>query len=302
MVISVREKPIQGSIVALVTPMLRDNSVDFNALDGLVMRHLEAKTDAFVVLGTTGEAATLTSSEKEQVVRRIVSKVNGASTVWVGTGTLSTAETIENSRQAESWGADGCLVVVPPYIKPVQAGLLAHFTAVADAVSIPIMLYNVPGRTVAGLEIQTISELVEHDNIVAIKEASGDLGFFSKVLEVCADKAAVLTGNDPEVYDVMLKGAQGVVSVAANVVPSIMKRMTSCMLDGRSGEGSELSSSLSALNEVLFIESNPIPVKHVLVLQNLIQPVYRLPLTPLGHEHHERIAKIWSEIKEEDKI
>lgn len=278
-----------GSLVAVVTPMHQDGAVDFACLERLVDWHVEQGTDGVVVAGTTGESATLTKAEHVEVVRVAARRAAGRIPVIAGVGSNSTAQTIDLARTVEGLPVDGYLVVVPYYNKPTQEGMFRHFSAVADAVSRPVMLYNVPGRTVADLQPATVARLARHPRIFGIKEATGDLARATAVRELCGRDFRLYSGDDATAREFMLQGGHGVVSVTANVAPRAMSRLCRAALAGDAVEAATIDRTLESLHRDLFVESNPIPVKWALERMGLIPGGIRLPLTPLSPEHHARV-------------
>lgn len=280
----------RGSLVALVTPMRPDGAVDFGSLERLVDWHVEQGTDGLVIAGTTGESATLTKSEHVEVVRVAAERARGRLPVIAGTGSNSTAQTIDLSLAVASLPIDGYLVVVPYYNKPTQEGLFRHFTAVADAVDRPVMLYNVPGRTVADLLPATVARLAAHPRIMGIKEATGDLARAAAVRASCGSNFALYSGDDATTREFILQGGQGVVSVTANVAPAQMAAMCRAALAGDAPSALALDTPLAGLHQDLFIESNPIPVKWALWRMGMIPDGIRLPLTPLSEASQARVT------------
>ena len=272
---------ITGSIVALVTPMHEDGSLDWAALEGLLDLHLQEGTAAIGVTGTTGESATLTVPEHCAVIRHCVEYSAGRVPVIAGTGANSTREAIELTTAAANAGADACLLVVPYYNRPTQAGLYAHFSAVADAVDIPQILYNVPARCAADLANDTAVALSRHGNIVGIKDATGNIDRARDLIERVSDDFAIYSGDDPTARELMLAGGHGNVSVTANVVPALMAALCEAAIAGDSERAAELDARMAALTAALFIEPNPIPVKWALAQMGLVGEGIRLPLTPL---------------------
>ena len=252
---------ITGSLVAIITPMTSDGSVDFDALGRLIELHIAAGTDGLVVAGTTGESATLTKPEHVAVIEAAINYVGGRIPVIAGTGSNSTAQTIELSCTVDALGVDGFLVVTPYYNKPPQAGLVRHFTAIADAVSRPVMLYNVPGRTGVDMLPATVAKLASHPQITGIKEATGDVSRVAVLRKLCGEDFALYSGDDPTGREFMLAGGQGVVSVTANVAPHTMAAMCKAALAGDASLAAQLDEPLAGLHEDLFVESNPIPIK-----------------------------------------
>ena len=276
--------------MALVTPMRPDGAVDFGSLERLVDWHVEQGTDGLVIAGTTGESATLTKSEHVEVVRVAAERARGRLPVIAGTGSNSTAQTIDLSLAVASLPIDGYLVVVPYYNKPTQEGLFRHFTAVADAVDRPVMLYNVPGRTVADLLPATVARLAAHPRIMGIKEATGDLARAAAVRASCGSNFALYSGDDATTREFILQGGQGVVSVTANVAPAQMAAMCRAALAGDAPSALALDTPLAGLHQDLFIESNPIPVKWALWRMGMIPDGIRLPLTPLSEASQARVT------------
>lgn len=273
-----------GSLVAIVTPMHPDGGVDFDAFARLIEGHVEAGSDGLVVAGTTGEAATLTKSEHVEVIAKATEIAAGRLPVIAGTGSNSTAQTVDLSLEVDSLALDGYLIVTPYYNKPTQEGLVRHFTAVADAVSKPVMLYNVPGRTAVDMLPATVAHLAGHDNIFGIKEATGDVSRVASLRELCGDEFALYSGDDATCREFILAGGQGVVSVTANVAPRAMAEMCRAALSGDANLAAALDSPLQSLHNDLFVEANPIPVKWVLHRLGLMGPGIRLPLLPLSDE------------------
>jgi 4-hydroxy-tetrahydrodipicolinate synthase len=275
-----------GSMVALVTPMFADGSVDYEALHRLIEFHVENGTDAIVAVGTTGESATLSEKEHCDVVRFVVEKVAKRMPVIAGTGSNSTQEAIELSRSAQLSGADGCLLVTPYYNKPTQAGLVAHHKAIAAAVDLPQILYNVPGRTVCDMQPETVAQLADVKNIVGIKEATGDISRVTQILALCGDAIDVYGGDDATTVDLVKAGGKGTISVTANVAPKAMHDMLTAALAGDFDKAYAIDETLQALHRDLFLESNPIPVKWALSEMGMMQGGIRLPLTELSACHH----------------
>jgi len=282
---------ISGSIVALVTPMLDDGSVDWDRMDALLEMHIRAGTKAIVSVGTTGESATLSVEEHCQVIAHTVKKVGGAIPVIAGTGANSTDEAIELTAAARADGADACLLVTPYYNKPTQEGLYRHHRKIAEAVSIPQILYNVPGRTGVDMLPATIGRLADIDNIVGVKEATGNLERGREVLDVCAGRIAVYSGDDITAAELILMGAVGNISVTANVAPVLMARLCELALAGDAPATRALNARLLPLSKALFLESNPIPVKWALARQGRIAGHLRLPMTELAPAFHESLTE-----------
>ena len=281
----------QGSMVALATPMLDDGSVDDQTLAALIEFHVDSGTDAIVAVGTTGESATLTVPEHAQVIKQVIKLVAGRIPVIAGTGANATAEAVELTRHAKDAGADACLLVTPYYNKPTQQGLFQHFQAVAKAVDVPQILYNVPGRTALDMLPETTARLSRLDNIVGIKEAFGTVARIQELLSVCSDDFMIVTGDDATAMESMLAGAHGDISVTANVVPRQMHLMCKAAIAGDRAAAESIEASISDLHQVLFLESNPIPVKWALHTMKRMGAGIRLPLTTLASEYHEPVKK-----------
>ena len=278
-----------GSMVALVTPMREDGVVDQDSLAALIEFHVSQGTDAIVAVGTTGESATLDEAEHCAVIRDVVELARGRIPVIAGTGANSTTEAITLTRCAREAGADACLLVTPYYNKPTQEGLYQHFRAVAEAVPIPQILYNVPGRTACDLLPETVERLCRTSNIVGIKEATGDLERARDILDRCGETLDLYSGDDATAREVILLGGRGVISVTANVAPALMREMATAALAGDRDKAQAIDARLAALHRDLFVESNPIPVKWALSEMGMIPPGIRLPLTPLAEEYHDRV-------------
>jgi len=272
----------KGSLVALVTPMHGDGSIDFDALTRLVEFHIENGTDAIVAVGTTGESATLDFNEHIRVVEHVVNVVAGRIPVIAGTGANATHEAIHLTRDAKAAGADACLSVTPYYNKPTQEGLYRHFSAIVEAVELPLILYNVPGRTACDMQPDTVERLADHPLIVGIKEASGSLARITELVDRFEGRFAVYSGDDNLACEAILHGAQGAVSVTANVAPAAMHAMTAAALAKDRIRAKNLDAQLVGLHRELFCEANPIPVKWALAQMGLIGPTLRLPMTPLS--------------------
>jgi 4-hydroxy-tetrahydrodipicolinate synthase len=273
---------LQGSMVALVTPMSEDGGLDEAALRGLVDWHVAEGTDAIVVVGTTGESATLDEEEHCYLIRLVVELAAKRIPVVAGTGANSTTEAIDLTGCAKAAGADACLLVTPYYNKPTQQGLYLHHKAVAEAVDIPQILYNVPGRTGCDMLPETVGRLAAIPNIVGVKEATGDLSRVPRIRELAGSGFAIYSGDDATARELMLLGGQGVISVTANVAPGPMHRMSAAALAGRRAEAEAIDATLAGLHKSLFVESNPIPVKWALAEMGRIGTGIRLPLTWLS--------------------
>ena len=273
---------ITGSIVALVTPMHPDGAIDWQALARLIEYHIESGTAGLGVVGTTGESPTLTVPEHCEVIRFAVEQAGGRIPVVAGTGGNSTHEAIELTVSAAEVGADYSLSVTPYYNRPTQQGLFEHFQAVAVAVNLPIILYNVPGRTGCDLLNETVVRLSQIDNIVAIKDATGDVQRGSRLIEAVPDGFAVFSGDDATALELMRHGARGNVSVTANIAASDMAAMCHLALAGEWEAAADIDAKLATLNDLLFSEANPIPVKWAMAHRGMIDSGIRLPLTPLS--------------------
>lgn len=269
-------------MVALVTPMLEDESVDFESLARLVEFHIESQTDAIVAMGTTGESATLDFEEHCEVVRFVVEKVNGRIPVIAGTGANSTSEAIQLTQCAKDAGADACLLVSPYYNKPTQEGLFLHHKKIAETVDIPQILYNVPGRTAVDMLPETVIRLSKVPNIIGVKEATGDISRVARIKAGVADGFDLYTGDDATAVDFILAGGHGGISVTANIVPKKLHDIYTLALAGDAEQARALDASLQALHRDIFIESNPIPVKWAVAKMGLMGGTLRLPLTPLS--------------------
>jgi len=279
----------RGSMVALVTPMHTDGSVDFDSLSRLLELHIESGTSAIISMGTTGESATLDEKEHCEVIRRTVEMVDNRIPVIAGTGANSTTEAISLSRCAMQAGADACLLVTPYYNKPTQEGLYLHHKMIAEAVPIPQILYNVPGRTAVDMLPETIARLAKISNIIGVKEATGDLSRLTQIRELCGDNFDIYSGDDATGTEFMLLGGNGVISVTNNIVPKAMSEMCEAALAGDRAKAEELNKPLMGLHNDLFIEANPIPVKWALTEMGKMPAGIRLPLTPLSEQYHETL-------------
>jgi 4-hydroxy-tetrahydrodipicolinate synthase len=276
----------QGSMVALVTPMKTGVApqvdLDWEALVGLVDFHIREQTDAIVAVGTTGESATLDEREHCEVIRRVVERVKGRVPVIAGTGANSTTEAIALTRSAKDAGADACLLVTPYYNKPTQEGLFLHYKAVAEAVDIPQILYNVPGRTACDMQPETITRLATVKNIIGVKEATGDLQRLAYLRKSCPEDFLLLSGDDATAMEFLLQGGHGVITVTGNVAPRLMHDMCLAAISGDRARAEELDKHLSGLHRDLFVEANPIPAKWCVHKLGLIEAGIRLPLTWLS--------------------
>ena len=274
-----------GSCCAIITPFDKDGNVNFDTLEKIIEFQIEGKTDCICACGTTGEASTMNDKEHLEAIEFIVNKVNGRIPVIAGTGSNDTSYAIKLSKEAEELGADGLLLVTPYYNKTTQKGLIAHFTAIADAVNIPIILYNIPGRTGMNMEVSTIKELANHKNIVAVKEASGNISYAAKLIAECGDDIDVYSGNDDMIVPLMSLGAKGVISVLSHVIPKQTHDMVQYCLDNNYAEATKLQIDYLDLINNLFIEVNPIPVKEAMNMMGVNVGKCRLPLVEMTDEH-----------------
>jgi 4-hydroxy-tetrahydrodipicolinate synthase len=281
----------QGSLVALVTPMQEGGAIDESAMQRLIDFHVEQHSDALIAVGTTGESATLNEKEHCHLLRRTVEMAAGRIPVIAGTGANSTREAIDLTRCAMDAGVDACLLVTPYYNKPTQEGLYQHHKAVAEAVPVPQILYNVPGRTAVDMLHETVERLAPIDNIIGIKEATGDMERARRLVECCGDRLDIYSGDDATAMELMLLGGKGNISVTANVAPQAMHDMCAAALAGDRETASAINAPLESLHQCLFVESNPIPVKWALYEMGLIPAGIRLPMTTLSSEHHETIRQ-----------
>ncbi|MGB5561936.1 MAG: 4-hydroxy-tetrahydrodipicolinate synthase [Sedimenticolaceae bacterium] len=277
---------IQGSLVAIVTPMHPDGRVDGEAFRRLIDWHVEQGTDAIVAVGTTGESATLDEQEHCDTIALAVQQVAGRIPLIAGTGANSTSEAISLTRCAQQAGADACLLVTPYYNKPTQEGLYLHHKAVAEAVAIPQILYNVPGRTAVDMLPETVARIARIDNVIGVKEATGILERITLLRELTSPDFAIYSGDDATAREAMLLGANGNISVTANVVPAAMHAMCSAALVGDAARAAEIDATLAGLHSNLFLEANPIPVKWALAEMGLMSSGIRLPLTWFSEKYH----------------
>ena len=276
----------QGSMVALITPMTDVGDLDSAALEALVAFHLESGTDAIVAMGTTGESATFTHKDHRNIVKQIITYVGGKIPVIAGTGSNSTQEALELTQAARDSGADGALLVSPYYNKPPQEGLYQHYKLIAEKVALPQVLYNVPGRTAGDILPETVERLSSISNIVAIKEATGDLERAKDIMQRCGDRIDVLSGDDGTAMDLILLGGKGNISVTANVAPAEMHEMCKAALAGNREKAEEINKPLLSLHSKLFVEANPIPVKWLMHKMGYGSNALRLPLVPMGEEFY----------------
>lgn len=280
--------PFTGSIVALVTPF-RDGEVDYATLDALVDRQIAAGQRGLVPCGSTGESATLSHDEHARVVEAVVRRAAGRVPVIAGTGSNSTAEAIHLTREAEAAGANGALLISPYYNKPTQEGIIAHYRAVAESTSLPLIVYNIPGRTASTIEPSTLARLAEIDNIVAVKDSTGSLDRVMDTIALCGERLAVLSGDDSLTYPMIAMGAVGGISAVANVIPNEMASLTDQALAGHFAEALRLHYAALPVMRACFLETNPIPIKAALALLGLCREDVRLPLTPMSRGPRERL-------------
>jgi len=280
-----------GSIVAIVTPMTDEGQLDLEALRELVDWHIEQGTSGIVVMGTTGESGTVTEQEYFLAIKTVVEQAAGKIRIIAGSGAMSTDKTISLTNEVKKLGVDGALVVTPYYCKPSQQGLLAHFKAVAENCDLPIILYNVPGRTAVDLLPQTVAELAKLDNIVGIKEATGDVTRVTELNRLLETPITILSGDDATAYDFMKLGGHGVISVTANVAPGLMSKMCELADAQNWKQAALINDKLMGLNEKLFLEANPIPVKWALYRMNKMGRGIRLPLTELESRFHAQVTQ-----------
>jgi len=290
------KQPFQGAGTALITPFKSDGSVDEKALRRLVDFQINAGIGMILPCGTTGEGATLDESETDRVTEIVIEQVNRRALVIVGAGSNSTLKAIQGTKRAKKLGADGVLSVGPYYNKPTQQGFYEHFKAIAESEDIPIVVYNVPGRTAGNIEAKTTLRLAEIPNIVAVKESSGNLG---QIMDVIRDRPAtfrVLAGDDWIALAAIVLGADGVVSVVSNETPGMMRAMVDAAIQGNLAKARELHYKLLPLMNMNFIESNPIPVKAALAMMGMIEETYRLPLVRMNPANREKLAKVVEEL------
>ncbi len=278
---------LRGSIVAIVTPMTQTGAIDFDALHRLVDFHIENQTDGIVIVGTTGESPTVDITEHRALIEKTVHFANGKIPVIAGTGANSTQEAIELTRFAKEAGAVAGLSVVPYYNKPTQEGMYQHFKSIAEAVDLPLVLYNVPGRTGCDMQPETVRRLAQVQNIIGIKEATGNIERASALIYTLPEEFAVYSGDDASCLALMLLGGAGVISVTANVAPRAMHDLCVAAFAGDLKTANTINSKLFALHQKLFVEANPIPTKWALIEMGLIGSGVRLPLTPLSSSYHD---------------
>lgn len=282
---------LQGSLVAIVTPMHEDGVLDLSALRSLIDFHINQGTDGIVVVGTTGESPTVDFEEHCLLISTTIEHAAGRIPVIAGTGANSTSEALELTRQAQSLGADACLLVTPYYNKPTQEGLYQHFRTLAESVDIPQILYNVPGRTGCDISNDTILRLAQIPNIIGVKDATGNIERGTDLLLRVPPRFAVYSGDDASSLPLLLMGGHGVISVTANVAPKLMHDMCMAASSGNVSEARSLNARLFPLHQKLFVEANPIPVKWALQEMGLIESGIRLPMVPLSPQHHDVLRK-----------
>src|SRR5512145_689693 len=280
----------KGSMVALVTPF-RDGAVDWKSLDGLIDFHLQNGTHGIVPCGTTGESATLSHKEHDEVIRAVIKTVSKRVPVIAGTGSNSTAEAVRLTRAAEQSGADGALLISPYYNRPTQEGIYQHYRKVASEVGIPIIVYNIPGRTGSKIEPETLARMAEINNIAGVKEATGSVDQAIDVIRLCGDRLAVYSGEDSLIFSLMALGGKGVISTVANVAPKETSALAESCLAGNWQRGRELQFKLMPLIRSVFIETNPIPIKTALSLMNKCTGELRLPLTPMAEGNLKKLTQ-----------
>ena len=278
-----------GSMVAVATPMNEDGSIDYDSYENLIEFHIENKTDAIVPVGTTGESATINHDEHCEIVSFVVDKVSKRIPVIAGTGANSTSEAIALTKYAYEAGVDGCLSVTPYYNKPTQEGLYQHYKAIAEAVPVPLIPYNVPGRTSVDMLPKTVERFLKINNIVAVKEAIGDLKRIKKLVDICGSKINILSGDDLTAMEALLIGGKGVITVTGNIAPKYMHLMCKAAIEGDRKLAQEYDKKIVGLHKDLFLESNPIPPKWALHKMGLIKNGIRLPLTSFSEEHHAKL-------------
>ncbi|BAH07890.1 4-hydroxy-tetrahydrodipicolinate synthase [Clostridium kluyveri] len=276
----------KGSGVAIVTPF-NDKGVDLKKLEELLEWHIESGTDAIIICGTTGEASTMTEQERKDAIKLTVDVVKNRIPVIAGTGNNCTQSSVDMSKWAESVGVDGLLVITPYYNKTTQKGLIEHFKAVASGVKVPIVVYNVPGRTGMNVQPKTLKELCEIENIAAIKEASGDISQIAQMKALCRDRIDIYSGNDDQVIPILSVGGIGVISVLANIIPKDMHNMCKLFLEGKTEEALKIQLDSFALNKAMFIETNPIPVKTAMNILGMNAGKLRLPLCDMSQANLE---------------
>ena len=280
---------LKGSFVALVTPMTQNGDVDWSALEALIDWHLQSGTHGIVPVGTTGESATLDVGEHTKVIAATVKRVNGRVPVVAGTGANATREAIELTQRGKDVGADAALLVTPYYNKPTQEGLYQHYSAIAEAVDIPMVLYNVPPRTACDMSAETVARLAPNERIIGIKEACGDPDRVAEIRALVSDDFIVVSGEDAQTLTMFGHGAVGTISVTANVAPHLMSKFCEHFLDGEIDAARHLDARLQPIHEILFVETSPIPTKWALNAMGRIDTGIRLPLVSLSEQHHQEM-------------
>lgn len=281
----------QGSLVALVTPFDKNNQVDYSSLKRLIDFHVDSGSNGLVIAGTTGEAATLTRSEHIMLIERAVELSAGRIPIIAGTGSNSTDQTLDLSQAVSNFNIDACLIVVPYYNKPTQEGIYKHFSVIADNLDKPVMMYNVPGRTVADMQPETVGRLSKNKNIIGIKEATGDIKRLTAIKELVSSDFLLFSGDDFTLYPFIKEGGHGVITVSGNVAPAQVAKLCRLAREGQHEEAITLDNSLQALNSALFVESNPIPVKWAVSQMGLMEEWIRLPLTSYESQFHSQMIK-----------
>ena len=287
--------PFTGSLVALVTPF-QDGEVDHEALKALVDRQIEAGQKGLVPCGSTGESATLEYAEHARVVETVVKHAAGRVPVVAGTGSNSTAEAIRFTKEAEEAGANGALLISPYYVKPTQDGIYDHYRAVAESTSLPLVVYNIPGRTASTIEIPTLARLAQIDNVVAVKDSTGSLDRVMDTIAACGEKLAVLSGDDSLTLPLVAMGAVGAISAVSNVIPAEMARLTDAALAGRWDEARSMHYHVLPLIRACFLESNPIPIKAAVAMLGGCNDFVRLPLRPMSDEPRAKLREVMQEL------
>ncbi len=297
-----QKNSLSGVITALITPFLDDGSIDWQTFDKLLEQQMNAGVAGVVINGTTAESPTLSPAERRRCIEYAIQKCKSSMLVIAGTGTNNTAETIEFTRAAGEWGASAALVVVPYYNKPTQAGLFAHFSKIADISQIPIILYNVPSRTSVGLTAETIASLSLHENIIGIKEATGDLTFLKTIQKAVSKKRKTkfyyLSGDDVTFLPFLKAKGDGIISVASNLLPKLTKSIYANFANKKPTEANQTFKKLLPLFKALFIESNPVPVKTLMARRDGFSPFVRLPLVGISQENSDKLFSIWSKLSE----
>lgn len=289
---------LKGLFTALVTPFSSDGSIDYSSLSALIEAQIAAAVDGIVLLGTTGESPCISHTERQTLLATVAQQIDGRCQFIVGTGSNNTAQAIAYSQAAEQAGADALLVVNPYYNKPTQKGLYLHFTAIADSVNIPIILYNIAGRTAVNVATNTLLELAKHPRIVAVKEASGDMQQIQEVIAAAPADFSILSGDDAITCQLMQAGGHGVVSVLSNLLPQQMKNMVDAALQQKWEQALEIEQALLPLFDAAFIETNPQPIKTLLAAEQQCQEVFRLPLTTMEPDNKAKLLAVWQQFKE----